>query len=249
MLLKDKVALVTGSSRGFGAHISKAFAREGAQVIITHLDGDETEKENAATVASETRSELTLAVNVANRESVQAMFAAVSDKYGRLDVLVNNAGINRVNDFDKQTEEEWQEVLDVNLKGPFICTQEALKLMPDGGRVINIGSVSGQYGGPRTACYAVAKAGVMALTHNVARFVGSRNITVNCVSPGMIASEMLEKTMAPEMKKSLMEDVPLQRLGTMDEVAETLVFLASAGGGYISGQTIGVNGGLWVSGF
>ena len=249
MLLKDKVSLVTGSSCGFGENFARAFAREGSVVVITYLDGDMHQKANAEKIAAEIGVELVMGVDVSKRQSVQEMFKKVKAKYGRLDILVNNAGINRTADFDKQTERDWLDVLNVNLKGPFICSQEALKIMPNAGRIINIGSISGQYGGPRTPSYACAKAGLMSLTHNVARFVGHRDITVNCVSPAMIESEMLEMTMPQEMKKSLMEDVPLKRLGKQDEVTEAVVFLASAGGGYISGQTIGINGGLWTSGF
>lgn len=249
MLLKNKICLITGSSRGFGAETARAMAREGAIVVITYLDGDETEAENARDVAAETGAELVLPVDVRKRASVEKMVAAIVAKYGHIDVLVNNAGINRVNDFDKQTEEEWKAVLDTNLKGVFICSQVALPHISDGGRIINIGSVSGQYGGPRTPSYACAKAGVMALTHNMARFAGPRNITVNCISPGMIASEMLAKTMSQALQDELFQDVPLNRLGSMEEVAETVTFIASAGAGYISGQTIGVNGGLWTTGF
>ena len=170
----------------------------------------------------------------------------VFDRYGRIDVLVNNAGINIVGDFDEITDQDWQAVIDVDLKGVFTCCQEVLPFISDSGRVINIGSVSGQYGGPRTPSYAAAKAGVMALTHCLARFAGHRNITVNCISPGTIQSDMLASTMPASLRDTVLPMVLLKRLGTIDEVAETVAFLASDGAGYITGQTINVNGGIWV---
>ncbi|MFE8072025.1 3-oxoacyl-ACP reductase family protein [Marinobacteraceae bacterium S3BR75-40.1] len=249
MLLDDKVCLITGSSRGFGAKIAEVMAREGARIVVTFLEGDNEEKENARRVAEKIGSTLVVPIDIRKRASVRNAVERIVEEYSRIDILVNNAGINRTADFDKQTEEDWHDVLETNLKGTFICSQECLPHIPEGGRIINIGSVSGQYGGPRTPSYACAKAGVMALTHNMARFAGERNITVNCVSPGMISSEMLTQTMSPELQQKLLQDVPLKRYGTMDEVAETVAFIASQGAGYISGQTIGVNGGLWVSGF
>lgn len=246
MKLKDKIAIVTGSSRGFGARIAEVLAGYGASVVITYLKGDKTEEESARAVAEKTGSELVLELDVRERASVKELMARTNERYGRIDILVNNAGINIVGDFDKITDEQWKAVLDVDLKGVFVCSQEVLPYIAEGGRVINIGSVSGQYGGPRTPSYAVAKAGVMALTHCMARFIGPRNVTVNCVSPGTIESEMLTRTMPEAMRKSLLENVLLKRLGHVDEVAETVAFLASDGAGYITAQTISVNGGLWV---
>lgn len=246
MNLENKIAIVTGSSRGFGAEIARTFTKYGAKVVVTYFSEDVNEKGNAQKVAEEIDTELVLPLDVRKRESVKEMMAKTVSNYGKIDILVNNAGINKTNDFDKQTEEEWKDVLDVDLKGVFICSQEVLPYISDGGRIINIGSVSGQYGGPRTPAYAAAKAGVMALTHCLARFVGERNITVNCVSPGMIESPMLDSTMPKAIPDSLFPNVLLKRLGKVEEVAETVAFLASDGAGYITAQTIAVNGGLWV---
>jgi 3-oxoacyl-[acyl-carrier protein] reductase len=246
MRLKEKVCIITGSSRGFGAKIADRFSQEGGKVVITYLEGDSDEANNAHDVAKKINSKLIIPVDVRKRESVKKMMLMVKKEFGKIDVLVNNAGINHTADFDKQTDEEWGNVLSVDLKGVFICCQEVLPHISKNGRIINIGSVSGQYGGPRSPAYAAAKAGVMALTHNVARFVGKNNITVNCVAPGMIESPFLDKTMPKSLKDTLFPDIALKRLGTMNEVAGTVVFLASDDGGYITGQTIGVNGGLWV---
>ncbi len=246
MNLKEKIALVTGSSRGFGARIAETLAKYGAIVVVTYFSEDEKEENNAQEVAEKINSELVLPLDVRERKSVQDVMSKIADRYGKIDILINNAGINIVGDFDKITDEEWKAVLDVDLKGVFICCQEILPYISNNGRIINIGSISGQYGGPRTPSYAAAKAGVMALTHCLARFVGERNISVNCVSPGMIESEFLDKTMPKDLHDSLFSNVPLKRLGRIDEVAETVAFLSSEGAGYITGQTIGVNGGLWV---
>jgi 3-oxoacyl-[acyl-carrier protein] reductase len=246
MNLKNKIAIITGSSRGFGAKTARAFNGYGAQTVITYLDGDEVEKQNALKLAEEIQSDLVLPLDVRDRKSVRSVMRQTFEKYGKIDILVNNAGINRTADFDKQTDEEWKEVLDTDLKGVFICCQEVLPYITDSGRIINIGSVSGQYGGPRTPSYAVAKAGVMALTHNLARFVGDRDITVNCIAPGTIESDMLSETMPQTLQDSIFPNVLLKRLGKISEVSEVISFFASEGSGYITGQTIAVNGGLWV---
>ena len=245
-VLDDKICIVTGSSRGFGAEIVRTFAREGGTCVVSYFDGQEGEDAVAAEVAREVGAELVVRFDVRKRESVRALMEATAERYGRIDVLVNNAGINKVGDFDQITDAMWDDVLDTNLKGVFLCCQEALPHLSDGGRVINIGSVSGQYGGPRTPSYAAAKAGVMSLTHCLARFLGPRGITVNCVSPGTIGSEMLDATMPADLKEKILPNVLLGRLGKVQEVAETVLFVASPGAGYLTAQTIGVNGGLWV---
>lgn len=246
MTLKNKIAIITGSSRGFGAKTAKTFNNYGAKTVITYLDGDEIEKENAQKLAHEIGSDLVLPLDVRDRKSVKNVMKLTFEKYGKIDILVNNAGVNRTADFDKQTDEEWKMVLDTDLKGVFICCQEVLPYISNSGRIINIGSVSGQYGGPRTPSYAVAKAGVMSLTHCLARFVGEKDITVNCVAPGTIESEMLSSTMPQNLQDSIFPNVLLKRLGKISEVAETIAFLSSEGSGYITGQTIAVNGGLWT---
>jgi len=246
MNLTDKVAIITGSSRGFGAKIAKTLRKYGADVVITYLEGDNIEKHNAECVGKDTYAKLVLPLDVTHRESIINVFKKVKYEYGRVDILVNNAGINFPADFDKQTEEEWDAVMDVDLKGVFFCCQEVLPYITDDGRIINIGSVSGEYGGPRTPSYACAKAGVMALTHNVAIFLGNRGITVNCVSPGMIESDMLDQTMPQSLQAELFPQVLLKRQGKVNEVSETVAFLASESAGYITGQTISVNGGLFV---
>lgn len=240
--LQDKVCVVTGSSRGIGAAIAKAYAAEGGTVVVTYCASSGPAQE----VARECGAELVLPLDVRSRESVKACFAQVAERYGRMDVLVNNAGINRTGDFDEITDEMWDEVLDVDLKGVFVCCQEALPHLSDGGRVINVGSLSGEYGGPRTPSYAAAKAGVMSLTHCMARFVAERGITVNCLSPGVIDSDLTTESMPPFLKEKILPLILLGRLGRYDEVTEAAVFLASEGSGYMTAQTLSVNGGAWV---
>jgi len=185
-------------------------------------------------------------MDVRDRGSVRRLVRAVVDQHGQIDVLVNNAGVNRPADFDRQTEVEWAEVIDVNLTGVFRCCQEALPFIADNGCIINIGSLSGEYGGPRTPAYAAAKAGVMALTHCAARFAASRSIRVNCISPGVIANQFTENTMHPSVWRLLESLLLLKRAGTSEEVASLAVYLASDSAAYITGQTISINGGAWV---
>jgi 3-oxoacyl-[acyl-carrier protein] reductase len=249
MRFREKVVLVTGSSRGFGATIARSFAKEGAALVITYLRGAAGEDALAERVARDCGSELVLPFDVRERASVREAFARAAERYGRIDVLVNNAGINLVGDFDQITEAQWDAVVDTDLKGVFICCQEVLPHMGQkgqGGRIVNIGSVSGQYGGPRTPSYAAAKAGVMALTHCLARFVGGRGITVNCVAPGAIESEMLDNTMPASVRDKVFPNILLGRKGTQQEVADAVLFCAASGSSYMTGQTLSVNGGLWV---
>jgi 3-oxoacyl-[acyl-carrier protein] reductase len=147
--LKGKICVITGSSRGIGAAIAQAFSNEGAKVVITYLN----QADSAAAVARKCHTKLIYQLDVRNRENIVNVFNSVASTQGRIDVLVNNAGVNKTNDFDKLTERDWDLVLDVDLKGVFFCCQEVLRFMPDGGRIVNIGSLSGEYGGPRTPSY------------------------------------------------------------------------------------------------
>ena len=240
MRLKDKVCVVTGSSRGIGEAIARGFADEGAEVVVTYV----AQAEQAQKVASEIRAKLVLQLDVRDRTSIQRAFKSAAAEYGRIDVLVNNAGINRTADFDKQTDEEWDDVIDVDLPGVFRCCQEVLPYISDYGRIINIGSLSGEYGGPRTPSYAAAKMGVMALTHNLARFLGPRNICVNCLSPGVIAGELTEKTMSADVKETALSLMLLKRFARYEEMVGAAVFLASDESSYMTAQTVSVNGGM-----
>jgi 3-oxoacyl-[acyl-carrier protein] reductase len=242
MRLEGKVCLVTGGSRGIGAAIVRAYAREGAIAIPTWC----TQRAEAEKLAEECGCATPIELDVRHRDSVRGALNEVARRHGRIDVLVNNAGVNRTGDFDQITDEMWDEVLAVDLKGVFLCCQEALPLLPSGGRVINIGSLSGEYGGPRTPSYAAAKAGVMALTHCLARFLGPRGITVNCLSPGVIESDLTAQTMPASLRDKILPTILLGRLGRYEELTGAAVFLASDESSYMTAQTLSVNGGAWV---
>lgn len=242
MRLKDKVAIVTGSSSGIGEAIARAYAREGAKVVITY----NTKQEAAEQIAEEIGAELCLPLDVRDRTSIKTCFAKAGEHYGQVNILVNNAGINRTADFDKQTDEEWDEVIDVNLSGVFRCCQEILPYITDYGRIINIGSLSGEYGGPRTPSYACAKMAITALTHNLARFLGPRNICVNTLSPGVIGNEFTERTMAPEVKENALRLMLIKRFASVDEMTGAAIYLASDESSYMTAQSMSVNGGAWV---
>jgi len=247
MDLKNKVALVTGGSRGIGRAICLALARAGAATALTYRERREAAEETVQQIQSEGGQALVLRMDVRNRASVSRCFDALQAAWGGLDILVNNAGANRPADFDQITDDDWDEILAVNLKGPFVCIQEALPMLRrrGGGSIINIGSVSGQYGGPRTAHYAASKAGLISLGQVVARFGAHDHIRCNTVAAGLIASDMAGVGLqAPSVLKAA-ENILLGRLGTADEVAQAVVFLASEASSYITAQTINVNGGLY----
>lgn len=241
MRLKNKVCVITGSSRGIGKKIAESFHAEGAEVIITYNKN----KLEAKKLSKKLKSSF-YKLDVSKKKQVIKVFSLIKKKFKKIDVLVNNAGVNKTNDFDKLTEKDWDLVLNVNLKGVFFCCQEVLKSMPNGGKIINIGSLSGEYGGPRTPSYAAAKAGVMSLTHCLARFVGKKKINVNCISPGVIDNEFTDKTMSKNVKGIVKNLLLIPRLGKLSDLTGAAVFLASKESDYVTGQTISINGGAWV---
>ena len=240
--LKNKICVITGSSSGIGKAIAKAYKKEGGKVVISYNKN----KKNALQTAQELDAELVLQLEVSKKKSVVDFFQKINKSYGKIDVLVNNAGTNINNDFDKLSEKDWDKVIDVNLKGVFLCCQQVIKYMPKNSKIINIGSLSGEYGGPRTPSYAAAKAGVMSLTHNLARFLGKRFINVNCISPGVINNDFTEKTMSKDVKKIVNNLLLIPRLGKFDDLIGMAVLLASDESNYITGQSISINGGAWV---
>jgi 3-oxoacyl-[acyl-carrier protein] reductase len=247
MTLTDRVALVTGGSRGIGRYISIALANAGACVALTYREQADAAGSTEESICSQGGKALTLQMDVCDRVSVRTAISQCESHFGGLDVLVNNAGINKPTDFDHISEKDWDEILAVNLRGPFICAQEALPVLRHrgGGSIINIGSVSGQYGGPRTAHYAASKAGLISLGQVIARFGAKDEVRCNTVAAGLIASEMATGGLqAPAVSKAA-ENILLGRLGTADEVANVVVFLASDAASYITAQTININGGLY----
>ena len=186
-------------------------------------------------------------MEVRDRGAIRRVFSDIEQQFGALHILVNNAGINKPSDFNEVTEQDWDEVLSVNLKGPFLCSQEALPLMErsGGGSIIMISSVSGQYGGPRTAHYAASKAGLLSLAQVIARFAAARKIRCNSIAAGLIASEMAANSIGAASVQKAAAGILLGRMGSMDEVARAVVFLASDDSSYITAQTVNVNGGLY----
>ncbi len=245
--LKGKKVFVTGGSRGIGKVICQAFAEAGADVAFSYRQQAD-EAEAVYQQLSELGGEVKMfQLDVRDRAGVQAAVSALGDDWGKLDVLVNNAGVNHPEDFDKIRDEEWDEVLSVNLKGPFVVTQEMLPLLKESGAasVVNIGSVSGQYGGPRTAHYAASKAGLISLSQVIARFGAEHNIRSNTVAAGVISSEMGAAGLQSPVVAKAAEGILLKRLGSFEEVANSVLFLASEQSSYITAETLSVNGGLY----
>jgi NAD(P)-dependent dehydrogenase (short-subunit alcohol dehydrogenase family) len=245
--LTGKTALVTGGSRGIGRAISLSLAHAGAATALTYRERRETAEDVVREIERSGGRAIAVPMEVRNRESVRTGILATETAFGGLDILVNNAGMNRPSDFDHITDDDWDDILAVNLKGPFICAQEVLPALRRrcGGTIINIGSVSGQYGGPRTAHYAASKAGLISLGQVIARFGAKDNIRCNTLAAGLIASEMADGAMKSEAVQKAAAGILLGRLGTVEEVAQVVVFLASEASSYITAQTINVNGGLY----
>jgi 3-oxoacyl-[acyl-carrier protein] reductase len=246
MHLKGKTALVTGGAQGIGKAIALALARAGADVAVSDINLDKA-GETAAEVAALGVKSAAIEGNVANPESAQAMVDKAVAELGKLDILVNNAGITRDNLIMRMKEEDWDLVLDVNLKGSFNCSKAALKHMSKArsGRIINIASVVGAMGNAGQANYVASKAGLIGLTKTIAREYSSRNITANAVAPGFIDTAMTQ-ALPEKVREELMKQIPLGRLGTSEDVAGAVKFLASDSAAYITGQVIHVNGGMYM---
>ena len=244
-MLTDKIALITGASRGIGAQIAKSFAREGATVIINYNGS----KEKAQAVAEEIQADGGPAelyqCSVADYTACGEMIKELIKKYGRIDILVNNAGITRDGLLMKMSEEDFDAVIETNLKGAFHTIRHASRyfLKQKSGKIINISSVSGILGNAGQANYSASKAGVIGLTKSVARELASRGIQANAIAPGFIATDMTD-AMSQEAKEKLAESIPQKRIGAPEDIAEMAVFLASSKSDYITGQVFAVDGGM-----
>lgn len=243
--LTGKVALVTGASRGIGRAIALKLAAEGAAVVINYHGSMEKAKEVKAEIESDGGIAEIMQCNVADYQATEAMIRKVTDDFGRLDILVNNAGITRDGLLMKMSEEDYDTVLDTNLKGTFHCIRFAARQMlrQRGGRIINLSSVSGILGNAGQANYSASKAGVIGLTKSAARELASRGITVNAVAPGFIETEMTA-VLTGKVRESAVAQIPMGAFGTAEDVAEAVAFLASDSARYITGQTIHVDGGM-----
>lgn len=242
-----KSALVTGASRGIGRSIAIQLAEEGYKVAVNYAGN----KEKADAVVEEIKAKgveaFAIQANVANGDEVKVMIKEVVSQFGSVDVLVNNAGITRDNLLMRMKEQEWDDVIDTNLKGVFNCIQKVTPQMlrQKSGSIINLSSVVGAVGNPGQANYVATKAGVIGLTKSAARELASRNITVNAVAPGFIVSDMTD-ALSEELKAQMLEQIPLAKFGEDSDIANTVAFLASEKTKYITGQTIHVNGGMYM---
>jgi len=244
--LKGKNAVVTGGSRGIGRAIAMGLAEAGADVVLTYKSNRAEADKVVSEIEKLGRRALALPMDVTDRKSVEAA-AEDARGFGAISILINNAGINKPTDFDQVSDSDWDEIVGTNLKGPFVAAQVFLPLLKDasGGSIVNISSVSGQYGGPRTAHYAASKAGLISLAQVIARFGAQYNVRSNTIAAGLIASDMAAAGMAAASVQKAAEAIVLKRLGTPQEVADAAVFLASGASSYITAQTINVNGGLY----
>jgi len=244
MKLKDKVALITGGARGIGKSIALMFAKEGADIVIGDVNLEEAEK-TCKEIEALGRKTLALQLDVTDLAKVEEVVNKILDKFTKVDILVNNAGITKDNLLLRMNPDQWDAVLNVNLKGAFNCIKAVTKPMMKqrGGKIINIASIIGIIGNPGQANYAAAKAGMIALTKTVAKEFASRNITANAVAPGFIQTEMTAK-LPEDVKNQMKAAIPLARFGGPDDVANTCLFLASEDSSYITGQTIVVDGGM-----
>ncbi|MDE2135185.1 MAG: SDR family oxidoreductase [Alphaproteobacteria bacterium] len=244
--LAGKCAVVTGASRGIGRAIALGLAEAGADVALTFRQNRGEAENVVRQIETMGRRALALQMDVTERASVAAA-AKDAAGIGAISILVNNAGINKPADFDRIADEDWDTVLATNLRGPFVCAQIFLPLLAEagGGSIVHISSVSGQYGGPRTAHYAASKAGLISLAQVVARFGAPHGVRSNTIAAGLIASDMAAAGMAAASVQKAAEAIILKRLGLAREVADAAVFLASDASSYITAQTLNVNGGLY----
>lgn len=244
--LRGKVAIVTGASRGIGRATALALASEGADVVVNYASSQASAEKVVAEILAMGSQAISLPADVSKADQVDSLINATMEKWGRIDVLVNNAGITRDTLLLRMKPEEWQAVIDLNLTGVFLCTRAVSKIMlkQRSGRIVNITSVAGQMGNPGQANYSAAKAGVIGFTKTVAKELASRGITVNAVAPGFIATDMTHDLKADEILKF----IPLSRYGQPEEVAGMIRFLAAdPAAAYITGQTFNVDGGMVMS--
>ncbi|MFZ3086233.1 MAG: 3-oxoacyl-[acyl-carrier-protein] reductase [Candidatus Hydromicrobium sp.] len=247
MRLKDRVAIITGGARGIGKKISQTFLKEGASVYIFDVN----EEEGARTVGelqpAYDGKVIFFKVDITDEKNVEQSIEKIIEAEGRIDILVNNAGITRDNLILRMSLEDWKKVIDINLTGAFICSKHTVKYMVKNrsGKIINISSIVGVHGNAGQSNYSSSKAGIIGLTKTLARELAGRNILVNAIAPGYIETEMTEK-LSDKIKEKLMEQIPTGRLGSVDDVAKTALFLASDDSNYITGTVINLDGGMGI---
>jgi 3-oxoacyl-[acyl-carrier protein] reductase len=244
--LHDRVAIITGGAQGIGRAIGLLLAKNGARIVIADIN-DKQAEETAQEIALLGRKSLAVKVDVSNFSEAENLGKTVFDAFGQIDILVNNAGITRDGFFLRMKEEEWDAVIAVNLKSVFNCSKAVIRYMGKqrGGKIISVASVVGQIGNIGQANYAASKAGIIGFTKTLAREFASRGIMVNAVAPGFIETDMT-RTLPEKVREGFISNIPLGRMGTPEEIAEAVFFLATDASNYITGQVINVNGGLYM---
>ena len=242
--LEGKIALVTGGARGIGKEIALVLAKEGANIALCDINLEEAEK-TAKEIQELGRDSIAFKADVADLGQVQDMVDKILDKFKRLDILINNAGITRDGLILRMSEEDWDKVIAVNLKGCFVCTKVVSKVMlkQRSGKIVNLASIIGIMGNAGQANYAASKAGIIGLTKSVAKELASRGVCVNAIAPGFINTEMTAK-LSEETKKNMLSNIPLRRLGEPKDVANLALFLSSENSSYITGQVVSIDGGM-----
>jgi 3-oxoacyl-[acyl-carrier protein] reductase len=246
MDFKGQVALITGGARGIGKSIAGRLAQKGADLVIADVS-EESAGETAGELAALGVRTMAVKLDVSKSEEVAKAFEAVMKEFGRLDILINNAGITKDGLVLRMKEEDWDAVININLKGVFLCSKEAVKVMVKQkyGRIVNIASVVAFMGNPGQVNYSASKAGIVGLTKTVAREYASRGVTVNAVAPGFISTAMTD-ALAENVRQEMLKSIPVGSFGSVDDVANAVCFLADRDSGYITGQVVHVNGGMYM---
>jgi 3-oxoacyl-[acyl-carrier protein] reductase len=244
--LTGKVALVTGAAQGIGKAVALLLARNGADLVVSDINLEKAQ-ETAKEIQAIGRKALAVKVDVANLRDVERMVQAVLEQLHQIDILVNNAGITRDKLILRMTEEDWDAVIDVNLKGTFNCTKVVIRHMSKqkSGKIVNIASVVGEMGNAGQANYSASKAGVIGFTKTIAREFAQRGINVNSIAPGYVETPMTN-ALPEKVKEELKRMIPMERLGRPEDIAEAVLFLVSASSNYITGQVLNVNGGIYM---
>jgi 3-oxoacyl-[acyl-carrier protein] reductase len=248
MRLKDKVCIITGSSRGIGKGIATAFAKEGAKIVLNYRSQEHAARETANEIVKMCRTDLEVVqADVSKEKDVVEMVKKTKERFGTVDVLVNNAGVHNDSVIWKMEKNVWSEVISTNLTGVFLCTKHVLPVMREKGwgRIVNISSVVGQIGLFGASNYAASKSGLFGFTKAVAKEVANRNITVNCVAFGYIEAGM-NLRLSEEIRQKVLQEIPMKRFGKIEEVAGPVVFLCTDEAAYITGQIIHINGGFYM---
>lgn len=244
---ENKIVLVTGAGRGIGASIAKRFAAEGAEVIVNYSGNDEAAQKTVDEITATGGQAQKYKCSVNDSESVKVMIDEIIKKFGRIDILVNNAGITKDGLMLRMTDEDFDRVIDVNLKGTFNCTKYVSKYMlkQKSGKIINISSVVGLSGNAGQVNYSASKAGIIGITKSAAKELSSRGITVNAVAPGYVDTDMT-KVLSDNIRNEILKNIPLQRMGNVEDISNCVAFLASEDASYITGQVISVDGGMHI---